>query len=197
MENEKVKDAAAKASQTTGKAPDHKGSDVRDFDFRTQNAVLTRRSPVKIGGYHLNLFSEEDHANYGEYLETIPYRKKLDKAFRRFNKVDTKREKLWNENVAGAISIEMEFLFPPTPPFDEDENIDDDLKKRLLRKFFSEDLTELQVKRMTLFFVNQLTLEEIAKLEGTSILGIWRTIERGLKKLKHKFREAGYEIPND
>lgn len=57
------------------------------------------------------------------------------------------------------------------------------LKKRALREAF-EELTEVQERRVTLYFQDQKTLREIAEIEGCSTISVHESIKGAIKKLK-------------
>ena len=88
----------------------------------------------------------------------------------------------------------MEFLFAPVPAPDEDEERIKQKKIDLLHRFLEEELTVKEERRALMYFANDLSLEEIAEYESASVHSIWVSISRVLKKLRRRFREAGYEI---
>ena len=167
---------------------------AKEISASVQNHLFRCREPIKIGGYSLNQYSEEDHRMYGEYLESIPYVEELDKGFIKIHEEEVESNEPWVENVVGSITLEMEYLFSPVPPHDEDEERIKETKIDLLHRFLEEELTATEERRAFMYFSSGLSLEEIAEYESASVHSIWVSINRVLKKLRRRFREAGYEI---
>lgn len=66
---------------------------------------------------------------------------------------------------------------------------DEEQTQELIAKLYEHvnELTEIQRRRMKMYYFQELTLEEIARMEGTSAHSILYSIQQAIKKLKKFF----------
>ena len=66
---------------------------------------------------------------------------------------------------------------------------DEEQTQELIAKLYEhfDELTEIQRRRMKMYYFQELTLEKIAQMEGTSARSILYSVQQAIKKLKNFF----------
>ena len=118
----------------------------------------------------IELTDELYHAFDEFELEDISQMQKYDKHIERFELLD---EELYKRMINQSDSIENEV---------EKKILNDELKVAI------NSLDEVQKRRIKMYYFDELTLEEIAKIEGCSFQAVSKSISLALKKLYQKLK---------
>ncbi|MBO4384252.1 MAG: sigma-70 family RNA polymerase sigma factor [Clostridia bacterium] len=185
----------SKASET-GSLPESKFKNQQELGNGSYTPDDSSRAAEKRKKekYRIKLYSEEDRSLYKDVLSKTPYDVKLDKQFIRFRRKETKSRKKWDRLVAPGVTLEMEYALPKASST-EDEVIKNECHA-LLIQFISEETSETVAARLYKYYGDGMTLEAIAAEEGTSLQSVSESIHNAIKRIRRRFKEAGYNVPN-
>lgn len=180
--------------KNAGTVPDSKFSNESEREKgRVEADDGTRcEGSVKKGGYRIKQYSEEDQRMYGKYLKKAPYDEALDEMFIEANVNETESAEIWDELVASSITLDMQSVLPPGPS-PEDGIIENECIQ-LMYKFLKEETSKKVAKRVKLFFYDGKSIDQIAEIEGTSSQTVSESIANAIKRIRKRFREAGYHV---
>lgn len=88
----------------------------------------------------------------------------------------------------------METALPKAPS--ADESVIESEIRAMLERFIEEETSETVAKRIDLYYYHNMTVEEIADLEGVSLQTVAQSISNAIKRIRRRFRKAGYDVAN-
>lgn len=180
--------------KNTGTVPDSKFSNESEREKGRVEADDGARceGSVKKGGYRVQLYSEEDQRMYGKYLKKAPYDEALDEMFIKANVNEAESAEVWDELIASSITLDMQSVLPPSPS-PEDGIIENECS-RLLYRFIREETSKKVAQRIELFFYDEKSIDQIAESEGVSSQTVSESIANAIKRIRKRFRKAGYNV---
>ena len=142
---------------------------------------------AKIDGYELFVRNGAYYVRFSDSNHVIQEAKVTKNQFAAFLKSVAQAKKEKNEQDR---HIEQSELTEATlqrrmtnKPLSLDERLIADIENERLRQAIKK-LPELSQKRIYLYFYEQMTLEQIARIEGIEIYPVWISIQIALKKLR-------------
>ena len=160
----------------------------------TPNDASHAETTVRIGGYQDKLYLEEDERMYKKVLKKLPYDPALDEFFISRKHDETESNEAWNQLVVPSITLDMETALPKAPS--ADESVIESEIRAMLERFIEEETSETVAKRIDLYYYHNMTVEEIADLEGVSLQTVAQSISNAIKRIRRRFRKAGYDVAN-
>lgn len=104
-----------------------------------------------------------------------------------FNQFELEDLKQLNEKDRHYERLEQSDEFIYKRSFEEHKSLEEQVEEKILNeeiKLAINNLTEIQKRRLKLYYFDNYTLEKIAKIEGCSIISVKESIDSALVKLK-------------
>ncbi len=133
--------------------------------------------------YDFSKFCLEDRKTYQEILESQPYNPVLQNLFERFNK-EQRNLKRWDERHLAAPAYDDNILYYVLTNQSAEETAIS--RERIIEIHIAiEKLPEVQRRRLWMYYFEEMTMEQIARVESVKWQSIQSTIVAALKNLQN------------